>query len=95
MPQAVSDREEARVGARLKEPRSQDGEGKRRVLADAGQERRGTEEARIWGRGGDRPDAGEKSGKNAAEDRRPAPGDEKRSRGVKRRASGRRKTATW
>ena len=27
----------------------------------------------IWGRGGDRPDAGEKSGKNAAEDRRPAP----------------------
>ena len=41
-------------------------------MADAGQERRGTEETRIWGRGGDKPDAGEKSGKNAALDR-PAP----------------------
>ena len=39
----------------------------RRVLADAGQDRQ-----RIWGRGGERPDAGEKSGKNAALDR-PAP----------------------
>ena len=34
---------------------------------DAGQKRQ-----RIWGRGGDKPDAGEKSGKNAALDR-PAP----------------------
>ena len=36
-------------------------------MADAGQDRHG-----IWGRGGDKPDAGEKSGKNAVFDR-PAP----------------------
>ena len=36
-------------------------------MADAGQDRQ-----RIWGRGGDKPDAGEKSGKNAVFDR-PAP----------------------
>ena len=28
---------------------------------------------RIWGRGGDKPDAGEKSGKNAALDAAPPP----------------------
>ena len=49
-------------------------------MTDAGQDRQ-----RIWGRGGDRPNAGKLSGKNAAEDRRPAPL-RRYSRGVKRRA---------
>ena len=35
-------------------------------------ETRDRKDGKIWGRGGDRPDAGEKSGKNAALDR-PAP----------------------
>ena len=61
MPQAVSDREAARVGSLV--AASWQTRGKK----DAGQKRQ-----RIWGRGGDKPDAGEKSGKNAVFDR-PAP----------------------
>ena len=62
--------------------RGSDGEGARRrggrrVRTEKGTPRlcrRGAEQRKreIWGRGGDRPDAGEKSGKNAALDR-PAP----------------------
>ena len=81
MPQAVSGREEAGVGARLEEPRSQDGEGRGGTEAAAVRtekgnaaswQTRGKTDGKIWGRGGDRPDAGEKSGKNAVFDR-PAP----------------------
>ena len=107
MPQAVSDREAARVGslgsvrvfgcramkwrgARRRKgaaARSPPQSGRRRETPRLG--RRGAGQTRgkrdaevagkttsvrqqVWGRGGDKPDAGEKSGKNAALDR-PAP----------------------
>ena len=71
----------------MKSRRSQDGEGRGdaevaavrteretpRLGRRGARETQGRRDRKIWGRGGDRPDAGEKSGKNAAEDRRAAP----------------------